>query len=361
MKFVRGIALFLVVILALATVGCSGGGGGGDESSGVVKPITIKFGHNGPADPSHPQNIAANHFKKIVEERSNGAIKVEIYPAAQLGDARTMVEGIQMGTIEMGDIENGPMGRFNPAANLWDLPYLFKDLDHAHAVLDGPIGDYVKDKYLDIGIRIFAYNDGGFRYFTNNKRPIRSPEDMSDMKIRVMESEVMIASINAFGASAIPMAFGELYSALDQGVVDGQENPLDLIYSMKFYEVQKYLAMSRHFYYPRHYMISEKFYQTLSPEHQKLLEECAKEACEVQRRETEAFASTLVDTLQELGMEVSEVDQEAFAERAKSVYPKFYELIGEGDAAVGEALVNAVLAVGEGDTETANKIIESLR
>lgn len=309
-----------------------------------AKPIVIKFAHNGNTIPEDPQNVACTAFKKMVEERTNGAIRVDIYPAAQLGDARTIVEGVQMGTIEMADIENGPMGRFVPEAMLWDLPFIFRDIDHAHNVLDGDVGKYVQKKYDDVGIRHLAYNDGGFRYFTNNVRPVRNMDDLQGLKIRVMESKVMIDTINAFGASAVPMAFGELYTALQQGVVDGQENPMNLIYSQRFYEVQKYLSLSGHFYYPRQYITNLNWFNNLSEEHQKIIAEAAKEACDIQREELAKYEIEMKKVLQEKGMEINEVDKTKFIETSQEkIYPAYYETIGGGDADYGKELVQRIV------------------
>jgi len=309
-----------------------------------AKPIVIKFAHNGNTIPEDPQNVACTAFKKMVEERTNGAIRVDIYPAAQLGDARTIVEGVQMGTIEMADIENGPMGRFVPEAMLWDLPFIFRDIDHAHNVLDGDVGKYVQKKYDDVGIRHLAYNDGGFRYFTNNVRPIRNMDDLQGLKIRVMESKVMIDTINAFGASAVPMAFGELYTALQQGVVDGQENPMNLIYSQRFYEVQKYLSLSGHFYYPRQYITNLNWFNNLSEEHQKVIAEAAKEACDIQREELAKYEIEMKKVLQEKGMEINEVDKTKFIETSQEkIYPAYYETVGGGDADYGKELVQRIV------------------
>jgi tripartite ATP-independent transporter DctP family solute receptor len=309
-----------------------------------AKPIVIKFAHNGNTIPEDPQNLACTAFKKMVEERTNGAIRVDIYPAAQLGDARTIVEGVQMGTIEMADIENGPMGRFVPEAMLWDLPFIFRDIDHAHNVLDGDVGKYVQKKYDDVGIRHLAYNDGGFRYFTNNVRPIRNMDDLQGLKIRVMESKVMIDTINAFGASAVPMAFGELYTALQQGVVDGQENPMNLIYSQRFYEVQKYLSLSGHFYYPRQYITNLNWFNNLSEEHQKVIAEAAKEACDIQREELAKYEIEMKKVLQEKGMEINEVDKTKFIETSQEkIYPAYYETIGGGDSDYGKELVQRIV------------------
>lgn len=306
--------------------------------------VTIKFAHNGNTDPADPQNVGVDAFKKMVEERSNGAIEVKIFPAGQLGDARTIVEGVQMGSMEMGDVENGPMGRFVAEAMLWDLPFIFRDIDHAHQVLDGEIGQQVQEAFLGVGIRHLAYNDGGFRYFTNDKRPIESMADLKGLKIRVMESKVMIDTVNAFGASAVPMSFGELYSALQQGVVDGQENPMNLIYSQRFYEVQKYLSLSGHFYYPRQFIASENWWKRLSDEHRDIIATAAKEACDIQRAELASYEQKIRGVLEEKGMVINEVNKSEFIEVAKEkIYPMSYETIGKGDAEKAKQLVQRIL------------------
>ncbi|MGQ7261000.1 DctP family TRAP transporter solute-binding subunit [Vreelandella sp. V005] len=306
--------------------------------------VNIKMAHNGNTNPEDPQNVGVQAFKNMVEERSDGDISVQIYPAGQLGDARTIVEGIQLGTIEMADVENGPMGGFVPEAMLWDLPFIFRNIDHAHKVLDGEIGQAVQEKYTDVGIRHLAYNDGGFRYFTNDQRPIHSMEDLEDLKIRVMESEVMINTINAFGASAVPMSFGELYTALQQGVVDGQENPMNLIYSQRFYEVQDYLSLSEHFYYPRQYIAAESWWQTLDEEHQKILAQAAVEASNIQRDSLVEYELKMRSVLEENGMQINEVEKDAFIEAAfEEIYPSFYATLGSGDASRGEALIRAIM------------------
>lgn len=306
--------------------------------------VNIKMAHNGNTNPDDPQNVGVQAFKEMVEERSNGEISIQIYPAGQLGDARTIVEGIQLGTIEMADVENGPMGGFVPEAMLWDLPFIFRNIDHAHKILDGEIGQTVQEKYQDVGIRHLAYNDGGFRYFTNDQRPINSMEDLEGLKIRVMESEVMIDTINAFGASAVPMSFGELYTALQQGVVDGQENPMNLIYSQRFYEVQDYLSLSEHFYYPRQYIASENWWQTLGEEHQEILALAAVEASNIQRDALVEYELEMRNVLEEKGMQINEVEKDAFIEAAREkIYPSFYETLGGGDASRGEELIEAIM------------------
>lgn len=307
--------------------------------------VNIKLAHNGNTNPDDPQNVGVNAFKEMVEERSNGSISVQIYPAGQLGDARTIVEGIQLGMIEMADVENGPMGGFVPEAMLWDLPFIFRDIEHAHNVLDGEIGRSVQEKYTDVGIRHLAYNDGGFRYFTNDQRPINTMEDLKGLKIRVMESEVMVDTINSFGASAVPMSFGELYTALQQGVVDGQENPMNLIYSQRFYEVQDYLSLSGHFYYPRQYIAAEKWWQTLDEEHQEIISQASVEASNIQRDSLAEYEIEMRSVLESNGMKINEVEKDAFIEAASEhIYPSYYEMLGSGDASRGEELIRAIMA-----------------
>lgn len=329
----------LFCAIAVSALLCTGFAAGAADAA-----VTIKFSHAGSTLPDDPQNVGAFHFKKILEERSKGYYKVDVYPSKQLGDTRTQIEGVQMGTIEMGDLESGPTSSFVAEEMLWDLPYLFRDLDHAHAVLQGEIGDEVKKKWLEIGIRCLDYNDGGFRYFTNSRHPIRTPADMKGLKIRVMESPIMVATINAFGGAAVPMAFAEVYSALQQGAIDGQENPFNVIYTQSYYEVQKYLSLSQHFYYLRHYFVNENFFQAQPEEMRRLIEQCAKEACQVQREASaQAQEKYRKELVEKYGMVACDVDKEAFIRISREkIWPRFYKDLGRGDAEAGKRLIERV-------------------
>lgn len=320
-------------------------GASGEKGEAVI----IKIAHAGSNLEDDPQNVGAYYFEQIVEERSGGYYDVQVYPNKQLGDTTTLLEGIQMGTIEMGDIESGPTVGFLKAETLWDLPYLFTSWEQAHEVIDGEIGDRIARQWEDVGITILGYNDGGFRYFTNSVRPIVKPEDLKGLKIRVMDSEVMLKSINAFGASAVPMAFAEVYSALQQGAIDGEENPYNVIYTQAYYEVQKYLSRSAHFFYLRHYMINSDFYNAQPEDMKKLLKECALEACQVQRKACyEVQQKYEKDLVEVYGMEINDCDIDAFAEIARTkVWPEYYQVVGGGDAAAGQAILDEITAVGE--------------
>ncbi|MPN03590.1 Solute-binding protein [bioreactor metagenome] len=285
------------------------------------------------------------HFKDLVEKQTKGEVTVGVYVAASLGDARTIMEGVQLGSIEMGDVENGVMSNFVKETAVFDLPYLFDNLDHAHAVEDGEVGKYLQDLYLKIGVRHLAFNDGGFRYFTTSKKPLTDAASFKGMKIRVMQSDVMIKTINAFGASAVPMAFGELYTALQQGTVDGQENPLDLIYAQSYAEVQDYLSLSEHFYYPRQYIINEDYYQSMSSDIQKIISDTAVDSCKFQRDCLADYTTSMLEELKKQGFEVVDFDKAYFQKVSEKLWPDFYETIGNGDKEEGKWLVESIRAL----------------
>ena len=182
---------------------------------------------------------------------------MQLFPAAQLGSERDMVEGLQLGSLEMTLTSTGPLGNFVPQVKLFNLPFLFKDSKSCYGVLDGEIGTQIADRFPKVGIRSLGWFENGFRNITNSKIAIEKPEDAKGIKIRVMEDDVFILTMKALGASPLPMAFGELYTALEQKTVDAQENPLAVIHSSRFFEVQKYLAMTGHFYSPAMLLISE--------------------------------------------------------------------------------------------------------
>lgn len=350
-KKIALVVLLSIAVSVLSACGSSNGGSTSADASGDSKkaPVIIKIGHAGSNLEDDPQNVAAYHFEKILEERSDGYYDVQVYPNKQLGDTVTIIEGIQSGTIEMGDIESGPTVSFVKGESLWDMPYLFKSWDHAHEVIDGEVGDTVAEQWKDIGITVLGYNDGGFRHFSNSKRPIYTPEDLKGLKIRTMESEVMVNSLNALGCSAVPMAFAEVYSALQQGAIDGVETPYNLIYTQAYYEVEKYISPTGHFFFLRHYLINSNFLAQQPEEMQKLIKECSLEACEKQREANyNAQQQYKEELVTKYGMEINEVDITPFVDIAHDeVWPKYYDLVGNGDAEAGKALLEKILEIGE--------------
>jgi tripartite ATP-independent transporter DctP family solute receptor len=296
--------------------------------------------------PTHIYNQAADYFGKLVAERTGGEIEVQVFPAAQLGSERDMVEGLQLGTLEMTLTSTGPMGNFVPQVKLFNLPFLFKDRESGYRVLDGEIGSQIADRFIAVGIRSLGWFENGFRNITNSERPVTKPEDMAGLKIRVMEDDVFILTMKALGASPLPMAFGELYTALEQKTVDAQENPLAVIHSSRFFEVQKHLAMTGHFYSPAVLLISEITWKSLSPEHQKIIAEAAAEARTFERELSLKADQELEAACAKEGMEVTRPDKAPFAAAVASVYkePSVVKAIGGGDAEAGQKLIDAAIA-----------------
>lgn len=295
--------------------------------------------------PSHIYNLAAEQFGKIVAANSNGDIEVQVFPASQLGSERDMVEGLQLGSLEMTLTSTGPMGNFVPQVKLFNLPFLFKDRESCYRVLDGEIGTQIADRFVNVGIRSLGWFENGFRNITDSKVPINSPKDMQGLKIRVMEDDVFILTMKALGASPLPMAFGELYTALEQKTVDAQENPLAVIYSSRFFEVQKYLAMTGHFYSPAVLLISEMTWKKLTPEQQKIISDAAKEARDYERELSLKADQELEAGCKEKGMIVTNPDKAPFVKAVASVYknPSVIKAIGGGNAAEGQKLIDAAI------------------
>lgn len=294
--------------------------------------------------PTHIYNVGLEHFAKLVKEKTNGELEVQIFPAAQLGSERDAVEGLQLGTLEMTLTSTGPLGNFIPEIKLLNLPFLFKDRDEAYKILDGKIGTGIADKFPAIGIRSLGWYENGFRHITNNVRPINSMKDMAGIKIRVMEDSLFISTMKALGASPLPMAFGELYTALEQGTVDAQENPLVNIDASRFYEVQKHLAITGHFYSPAMLLVSEIFYQSLTPAQQKALAEAATLARDFERNLSIEGDKTTEAKLASKGMTVTHPDKAEFVRAVAPVYKAAAKDIGGGDAAKGQKLIDETLA-----------------
>ncbi|MGA6924949.1 MAG: TRAP transporter substrate-binding protein [Desulfosarcina sp.] len=329
-KLLVGIVCSLFVVLGIAP-------------TGFAKTI-LKLGTS--TQPTHIYNLAAEHFGKMVADKSGGDIEVQVFPAAQLGSERDMVEGLQLGSLEMTLTSTGPMGNFVPQVKLFNLPFLFKDRESCYRVLDGEIGTGIADRFVKVGIRSLGWYENGFRNITNSERPIKAPADMNGIKIRVMEDDVFILTMKALGASPLPMAFGELYTALEQQTVDAQENPLAVIHSSRFFEVQDYLAMTGHFYSPAVLLISEMTWQSLTPEQQTLIADAATQSRDYERELSLKADQELEAALKKEGMTVTHPDKTPFAEAVAGVYsnPSVIKAIGGGDAQEGQKLIDAAKA-----------------
>ncbi len=274
-------------------------------------------------------HVAAVKFKELVEKRSHGKIKIQIYPNAQLGDERTLLEELQMGSVDFAIITSGPISNFAPKFAVVDMPFLFKDAKTAYRILDGPIGKDLLKELEKAHLKGLAFAERGFRNLTNNKRPIYKPSDVKGLKIRVMQNPVYVDTFRALGANAVPMAWGDCLTALQQGTIDGQENPINVIYAFKIYETQKYLAMTRHTYAPAVIMMGLKLWKQFSPADQKLLVQCAQEAAEYERAWDASQEAKQLEFIKKQGMVVTYPDIKAFRAAVKPVYDKYRPKFGD--------------------------------
>ncbi|GIP34328.1 TRAP transporter substrate-binding protein [Paenibacillus sp. J2TS4] len=326
MKTVRNQALWLALVCSILIIvtGCgsnTSAAGKGTGSSGEV--MTLKFSAINNA--KHPAVRAINEkFKVLVEEKSNGAIKVEVFDNGQLGGERDVIEHLQLGTVHMAYV-SPVLGNIDPKINILDLPYLFKDYAHLDSVLDGPLGQEILSDLPSKKLHGFAYLENGFRQVTNGKREINTPEDLKGLKVRVPEAPISIANLQALGANVVTLSFNELYSGLQQQVVDGQENAYPTINSSKFYEVQKYVAETNHMWGSFIIVGSEKWFAKLPDDQKKIIEEAAFETSKYQREifreEQEKDKQTLMDN----GMKVTTPDLEPFRALSAPVYEDFYQ------------------------------------
>ncbi|MFU8778614.1 MAG: TRAP transporter substrate-binding protein [Roseovarius sp.] len=263
--------------------------------------------------------VGATAFIDKLTELSDGAFVGEIAPGGQLGGERDMIEGLQIGSLEMLITSTGPLGNFVPEVFALDLPFLFRDYAHARAVLDGEIGQELLAKIDENDLVALAWSENGFRHVTNSQRPINKPEDLDGIKLRTMENRVHMAAFTGMGASPTPMAFPELFGALQQGVVDGQENPITVITATKFWEVQKYVSLTGHVYSPAIVLASPALIDGLTDEQKGWFYEAAKASAAATRAEVNRLEEAGVALLRENGMEViTEIDKAPFAALAEA-------------------------------------------
>ncbi|HEU4987356.1 MAG TPA: TRAP transporter substrate-binding protein [Rhizobiaceae bacterium] len=296
--------------------------------AGTVYAVELKAGYSLP-ETSH-YGVGAKVLAEEIAKRTNGKYTVKGYPSNALGGEREMVEGAQIGTVDIVLTSTGPVGNFVPDTLITDIPFLFKNYEHAHAVLDGPIGQEILDKFPEHGLIALAWTENGFRNLTNSKRAVVEPEDAAGLKIRTMENPVHMEAFSQIGILPTPMAFPELFTALQQGTVDGQENPIGVIVSAKFSEVQKYLSLTNHVYSPALILLSPVVWDGLTDEEKTAFKEAAKVAAKAMREKVRADAESGVETLREQGMEVvDDVDRGAFEKALEPLMAKYAEQFGK--------------------------------
>ena len=306
-------------------------------SLAFAAPVTLKLGHI--AEPENPYGQGADHFAKLVKERSNGEIIIQVYPSSQLGNQRDLVEGLTFGTVDMTLTGTAVLGNFVPEVSIFDLPFLFRDVQHAYKALD-TVGMELCKKGEARGMITLAIWENGIRHMTNNARPIVKPEDMKGLKFRVMEQPVYIELMKALGASPTPMAMSELYTALQKGVIDGQENPLAHIATKRFYEVQKYISLTGHTYAPELVMISAIAWKKLTPEQQALLRKAAEDTRDWQRQLCRDKEGDFLKIIKESGKaQVNDnVDKAAFAKATRGVWDLYTKRFGDASLKAIQAI-----------------------
>jgi TRAP-type transport system periplasmic protein len=299
------------------------------------KPVILNLGHA--VAPEHPYHLGAVKFSELIARRTYNKVKIDVYPSAQLGNERDMVEGLQLGTVDLVLTSTGPLGGFVPKMFVVDLPFLFRDREHAYKVVDGPIGKELLGAFSTKGVKGLAFWENGFRQITNNVRPIERPEDLKGIKIRTMENKVHLASFKAFGASPTPMAWTEVYTALQQKTIDAQENPIAIIYYQKIFEVQKYLALTDHFYSPAPLLMSLKTFESLPEDIRKIVLDTAAECATYERNVLRDSEVKQIAELKAKGMQVTIPEKKPFRDAAASVYKEF-------EAQFGKEMIDQIVA-----------------
>lgn len=300
-------------------------------------PVTLKLGHI--AEPENPYGQGADHFAKLVKERTNGEVEIKVYPSSQLGNQRDLVEGLTFGTVDMTLTGTAVMGNFVPEVSIFDLPFIFRDVQHAYKALD-TVGMELCKKGESRGMITLAIWENGVRHMTNNIRPIRKPEDMKGLKFRVMEQPVYIEMMRALGASPTPMAMSELYTALQKGVIDGQENPLAHIATKRFYEVQKFISLSGHTYAAEPLLISASAWKKLGPAQQEIVRKAAEDTRDWQRQLCRDLEGRFLQTILDSGKsQVNEdVDKAAFAQATRGVWDIYAKRFGDANIKAIQAI-----------------------
>ncbi len=290
----------------------------------------LKLGNVQPAGMVVQQGL--QRFADLVKERTGGAVEVQIFPASQLGSEQEILEGVKLGTVHMFEGSTGAVGRFLPQLEAFAHPYVWRDTDHMLKVVRGEIGQELTQKLLQQhGMRILDMGWlFGHRQLTTRGKPVRTPDDMRGLKIRVQPTAIYLETIKAMGGSPTPVDFNELYTSLQTGVVDGQENPPSVILAAKFFEVQKYLNLTGHITQQQTVLIGEDAFQALTPDQQKVLQQAAVEAGDYQNKLLEQDEAASLEKLKAGGMEVVEPDVAAFRAATANVHKAFDAKWGEG-------------------------------
>lgn len=321
------LSAFLVAMIGVFSFSCG---------EGHAAKYTLKMGATVQEDSASGISMI-KYFKPYVEEKSGGKIAVEIYANSILGGDRQLFESLQMNTVQASFGPTSVLANFEPNYSIVDAPFLFKDKKTAYAALDGDFGAMLAKGLPEKGMRVLGYGENAFRNISNIAKPITKMEDMKGLKIRVMEAPVYINTVKALGANATPMAFNELYTALQQGTVDGQDNGVVLTYTAKLYEVLKFYTFTEHCYAANAYVFSEEFLQSLPKDLLQVVEDGTKYALENQRRLNTEMEEELIQVIEKSGVKVNRLSDEEKERWQKATAPVIDALAGTVSKEVLEA------------------------
>lgn len=299
----------------------------GLSSAALAQDVTLRFAHY--AAENHPGHLAAVAFAERVAERTDGAIKVEIYPNNELGSPPEQLEQTVLGAIDMNVPTHGGLDKYEKAFGTVMTPFAFDSYEQAHRVLDGPFSDWAGPKLRDQGLQLLCHWEYGFRNITNSKHPINTPEDVAGLKLRTPPEIQIVAALEGLGASTTQIAFPELPNALNQGVVDGQENPIGVIYHNNINDFQDHLALTRHVYNSMVHVINRDLFESLTPEQQAILKEESCAAGQMMRAAVQKQEASEIEELKARGMQVTEPDLAPFAAKMDEARARVAEYSGQ--------------------------------
>lgn len=295
----------------------------------LAAPKILQLGFTTAPNQNDPYNVFATEFAKLIDEKARGEIKIDVFHSGQLGPEREMADGMQLGTLDMGVITNAYVSHVVPACGLFDLPFIFANNKIAADILDGPVGTAVLAEIPSHGFIGLAWGEGGFRHLVTANAPVRTPEDILGLKIRCMETKSYLEAYAALGVNAVPMAWSEVITALQQKTIDGLDIPISVIYSNGFAEVARYLCMSGHFYSPLVLCISNQAWSALNKEQQTIVRECAVEAGRRTRANNARVEGQLIAEMKAKGMNIiDDVDIPAFQAKLSAFYEQQKKSIG---------------------------------
>lgn len=298
-------------------------------SCGQPKVKTLQIGFTTAINPDDPYYVFASEFSRLVEEKSQGSIKIDVLGGGQLGQEREMFEGMQLGTVDMAIMTNAYASNFVNASGVFDLPFIFKDSDTAAKILEGNLGTKVLKEYETKNVKALAWGEGGFRHLVTMNRPVRKPEDFKGLKIRCMETNTYISTYDSLNANAVPMAWSETITGLQQKTIDGLDIPISVIYSNSFPEIAKYLSLTGHFYSPLIMCMSLEVWNELDEKQQNIISKASLEAGKLCRKHNQEVEEVLLAKMEEQGMIITrDIDIVSFQKTLGDFYMKQSSYIG---------------------------------